>query len=401
VNERTAGLPHIVQKKPDEAIECRALDPMPLLASELNEAWLQEVLEKAPGLLPIAEIDDRVQPPLFSLGCEISTPAGSIDNLFISASGHLVVVETKLWRNPEARRKVVAQILDYATHVRRWNYSILCKLTKKTNIWEMVSPDVAEHDWIDQVNANLAAGRITLVVVGDGIRSEAKALVDMLASEPAFPFRLALVRLQIFRDCDGRHLVVPSTLAKTVEVERAIVQLVPSAGTAAISIQAPVARAESDGRSALSEQQFREQLRAQPDGHAVAQVADRLLGLLQAPRDRSLQVSWHTHSFTVKMLEPSGSGRMLSLCVVTDAGTASVVLDWLTGQLEQVWTNKDSVKRVCEAYAERLLKMGAVATPSGRQFNFKLTSLVGKEERFVADLDEVASLIQRYAAADP
>ena len=30
-----------------------------------------------------------------------------MDNLFITPEGHLVVVEVKLWRNPEARNAVI------------------------------------------------------------------------------------------------------------------------------------------------------------------------------------------------------------------------------------------------------------------------------------------------------
>jgi hypothetical protein len=41
-----------------------------------DESWLQAVLDQAPELLPIADIDDRLQPRLFSLGREVATPAG-------------------------------------------------------------------------------------------------------------------------------------------------------------------------------------------------------------------------------------------------------------------------------------------------------------------------------------
>jgi hypothetical protein len=35
------------------------------------------------------------------------------DNLYLSTGGYPVLVETKLWRNPQARREVVSQALDY------------------------------------------------------------------------------------------------------------------------------------------------------------------------------------------------------------------------------------------------------------------------------------------------
>ncbi len=56
---------------------------------------------------------------------EMPVPSGFVDNLMITPSGGLVVVETKLWRNPEARREVVGQVLDYAKDLSRWGYEDL------------------------------------------------------------------------------------------------------------------------------------------------------------------------------------------------------------------------------------------------------------------------------------
>ena len=74
-----------------------------------QEKWLQKLLYKHPKILPVDLLDEKFASPI-SIGREIA----NIDNLFISPKGHLVIVETKLWRNPEAHRTVVAQILDYA-----------------------------------------------------------------------------------------------------------------------------------------------------------------------------------------------------------------------------------------------------------------------------------------------
>ena len=43
----------------------------------------------------------------------------------VTPNGDLIVIETKLWSNPESRRKVVAQILDYAKEMSKWTYSDL------------------------------------------------------------------------------------------------------------------------------------------------------------------------------------------------------------------------------------------------------------------------------------
>lgn len=94
-----------------------ALSPIRLDDKDITEKWLQKQLDENPGLLPIDDISSAWG-PLVSLGREIPLPVGYIDNLFVSPAGEVTVVEAKLWRNPEARRKVIGQILDYAAALR-------------------------------------------------------------------------------------------------------------------------------------------------------------------------------------------------------------------------------------------------------------------------------------------
>ncbi len=47
---------------------------------------------------------------------------GRVDNFLITASGLPIILECKLWRNPEARREVAGQILEYAKTLTRWTY---------------------------------------------------------------------------------------------------------------------------------------------------------------------------------------------------------------------------------------------------------------------------------------
>lgn len=87
---------------------------------------------------------------------------GFIDNLYISPAGEVTVVEAKLWRNPEARRKVVGQILDYAAALASMSYEDLEDAVRDANgddlsIWERIrqsphpSPPVAEAAFVDTV----------------------------------------------------------------------------------------------------------------------------------------------------------------------------------------------------------------------------------------------------------
>ena len=94
-----------------------------------DEAWLQTLLHCHPEIFPIEQIEPgfggliplcRELPLLFGGG-----RSGALDNLFATRDGGLVLVEAKLWRNPEARRAAVAQAMEYAAAVFRMSYSEL------------------------------------------------------------------------------------------------------------------------------------------------------------------------------------------------------------------------------------------------------------------------------------
>ena len=91
-----------------------------------NEAWLQMLLYSHPELLPVDEFDDFFSPPI-PIGREVVTDRGPIDDLFVSPFGGITVVETKLWKNPEKHRTVVAQVIDYAKELATWDYDRLCQ----------------------------------------------------------------------------------------------------------------------------------------------------------------------------------------------------------------------------------------------------------------------------------
>ena len=46
-----------------------------------------------------------------------------IDLIYLNDSGFITIWECKLWRNPEARRKVIGQVLDYAKDLAKLNFS--------------------------------------------------------------------------------------------------------------------------------------------------------------------------------------------------------------------------------------------------------------------------------------
>ena len=86
-----------------------------------DEKWLQRLLASHPQALPIAEIESFLEGAV-PICLELGTNAGPIDLVLVTPRGDIVLVECKLWRNPQARREVVGQIIDYAKELPRLSY---------------------------------------------------------------------------------------------------------------------------------------------------------------------------------------------------------------------------------------------------------------------------------------
>jgi hypothetical protein len=208
-----------------------ALAPLAHAGERILEDYVQALVYDHPTILPINEVD-----PIFagaiSICRELSTPAGFIDNFLVTPTGLPVLVECKLWRNAEARREVVGQIIDYAKELARFTVSDLQREVSKslgrgpTALMDLVraaDPSVDEIEFGDNLTANLRRGRFLLLLVGDGIRERVEAIADYLQKHAGLHFSLGLVELTIFSLPDGGRLVAPRVLAHTHTVTRTVV----------------------------------------------------------------------------------------------------------------------------------------------------------------------------------
>lgn len=200
-----------------------------------QERRLQKALYENPESLPVQEIDPHIG-PLIPVCREIETGSGPADILYVTPTGQVVLVETKLWRNSEARREVVAQILDYAKNLTTWTYDILDAKAAlaagdgKGYLLECLrrhDPDANTGAFVDGINRSLATGDILLLIIGDGIRSGAESLITFLERYWNLNFSFGLVEVAAYRLPSGDTLVQPRILAKT-EILRRTILLGPS-----------------------------------------------------------------------------------------------------------------------------------------------------------------------------
>lgn len=198
-----------------------------------DEEWIQTLLFENPMVLPIDQIDHAFD-ELIPVCRELPTDVGPLDVLYVTPKGRLAILEAKLWRNPEARRKVISQILDYATDMSQWSYEDLQRTvstaTGRTGnaLFQLVHerhPEIQEKDFVDQVSRCLRTGQFLLLIVGDGIREGANAIAAFLARGGAMQFTFGLVELAVFQVPDGPRLVQPRVLTKTTEIQRTVVVL--------------------------------------------------------------------------------------------------------------------------------------------------------------------------------
>ncbi|RLA39551.1 MAG: hypothetical protein DRR42_27050 [Gammaproteobacteria bacterium] len=196
-----------------------------------NEAWLRDTLFEHPEILPIREVDPSFG-PLIPLCKELRTDAGPLDIAYINPLGQLTLVECKLWRNPEARRKVVAQVLDYVRAISRWSYADLQRQVSaatgiKGNVpFELAkaqNPELEERRFVDETHAAIKAGRFLLLIAGDGIREDVGAMAELINRNAASGFTFGLVEVALYGLEEGGLIVQPRVIAKTKNIERTVV----------------------------------------------------------------------------------------------------------------------------------------------------------------------------------
>jgi hypothetical protein len=217
------------------------LERVPLSGADSKEAysesWLQDLVYRHPASLPISDIDDSFA-GMVPICREMPTPVGPVDVVFVTRDGRPVIVEAKLWRNPEARRKVIGQILDYAKELSRWDMETFDAAVRRARqredkgaskgLLEILglakeSPDAARFH--DSLTRSLKRGDILLLIVGDGIREGVGAITEFLEGHGSLHFTFGLVEMAIFKMPSGGQLVQPRILAQSSIVKRMVVDL--------------------------------------------------------------------------------------------------------------------------------------------------------------------------------
>lgn len=186
-----------------------------------NEAWkiadvypssfetdLQELIISDPSILPITNIREGASELVLAIK-EVSIRGKSIDVLGFTRDGDIAIIECKLAKNEEARRKVIGQILEYAAYLWRLNYDELDDIIKNNYgkslielIQENSSESLDEETFIKNVGNNLKSGSFMLLIATDRINETLEKIIKFINEASQSNFSLHAIELKRFKSGD-------------------------------------------------------------------------------------------------------------------------------------------------------------------------------------------------------
>ncbi len=353
--------PHVITSQDAEGEELHALSSQ---EKAFQEDWLQEILFKHPSILPVDFVDEAFA-PLIPIGREIA----STDDLFISPSGLLTIVETKLWRNPEAHRTVIAQVLDYTNTLTTWSYrkldeavqsfmqkrygkpiSLFTAIKDRTKLF-----DLGEMEFRQRVQDTLINGRFALLIVGDRIYPSATQLAELIQSAPHLQFSMAFIELLCYRlkkDSEWPLIVFPRIVAKTKEETRAVVKVVYEEKKPSVEVTAPAEKEVASGHTSF------------PD--FISSLPSNLGEIFQPYIEKWMKdgytVYWGTIGFSLRI----NWGKKNRKITIFDAYP-----DWSAGILTEKWAQEYGLPEgPYREYRNALMKSPAIGSliASGKRY---------------------------------
>lgn len=260
-----------------------------------------------------------------------------------------VVFEDKLFRNPEAKREILGQILDYAQIIQDADTDLL-----------LPQLDKAHSGWLAEENETLVtqalqSGDFLLVICGDRIQARLGVYAEYLKKMfgPMVAVDIALMSLAIFSD-GAQHILVPHVLALyTSEQGTTIKVVVENADGQPIGKRAPKIIEETTAKKrrgeALETEALMEEIKKATgvDGDKAASVAKLLFDYA---KEHGAEVLPTASGASVRVKDKNSNKRS-TLFVVTKLGTFYV------GWLDRWVTVAHVSPEIPNSYRQRLTEI--------------------------------------------
>jgi hypothetical protein len=187
-----------------------------------KETELQELLYEHPEIiLGVPEIELSGEEVAIKFR-ENHTSRGPIDVFIITKNANIILIETKLIKNPESIRTVVAQIVDYIKALTLDGCESL--LEKSCNCVKKSDDFIADDKFMYLLNKNFTTGNINGIIVGDDIHPNLLGLVESIQSAPHLAFHINLLKIETFKH-NEQLLIMAKNVENTKEVERSVIKI--------------------------------------------------------------------------------------------------------------------------------------------------------------------------------
>jgi hypothetical protein len=220
-----------------------------------HEADLEAALSETPELLCLETKRTGIYAPFAVFNqLALPTPMGREiypDITLLTASGDVVIVEVKLFANPEIRnRSVIAQIIDYVSSISALDEDGMARLFNggvEAEWTALVRSHFPHEEDVDELAAemlaNAAAGDVRIVIACDKAPKGAYDLARSVSAQSHLGFSLDVLEVTPYVPADGpihSIMYVPNVRLSTEIVARTAVSVSVQPGT-----QRPVVNVET------------------------------------------------------------------------------------------------------------------------------------------------------------
>lgn len=220
----------IEPQKPIRPLVARPFrDLAEILGTKLEDA-IKDLIERYPEIIPGWDIEPNDPLQFVVLKREMQIEDWSLDLLLVDQHRRLTLIEAKLKENRESRRQVLGQIIEYAAHASKyWGDGRARELAKeywmekkKADIDNAIGERFGEENaetfdigafW-KNVEENLQARKICLIIASDELRPEVRRNIEWLNSEMS-SVRVYGLELQCYAEKSGTLVVVPNLIGQS------------------------------------------------------------------------------------------------------------------------------------------------------------------------------------------
>ena len=179
------------------------------------ESELQHFIAKEPSLIAVNEVREG-SGSLVAIIREFPLNTGSIDILGFTQDGQIVIIECKLAKNNDLKRKVIGQLFEYGAGLWGMDYDSLDKrIIQKTNktLIEFIRQKIEDPNWDEDgfrtnIIESLKDGSFVLMVIVDEMNEDLKSIIQYINNSGNPAFSIAAFEMKRFQ-LDETEILVP------------------------------------------------------------------------------------------------------------------------------------------------------------------------------------------------